>query len=146
MAEQCRECGASGRWGSCDQLFMSLLALDHERKQPWGSWHALNVACYLLQHPSRSVNSALAGQWEMVQTFLSGGLDAVRVKTEEAVRQNSHRRSGPDGRADSAPALVEKPGVTIENVSVDGSFPPDDYSTRMEKWIRSVAASRGVNS
>jgi hypothetical protein len=146
MAEPCRECGASGRWGSCEELFLTLLALDHERKQPWGRYHALNVACYLLQHPSRATESVLAGQWRMIHAFLSNGLEAVDGEVARAVRENGHRRDGrrlTAGAREHAPAPAVMPETTIESVSVDGSFPALGYEQRMVRWAAATADSRG---
>jgi len=53
MADRCKEGGAPTDSTSCEELFHCLLALDHQHEQPWASFHALNVACYTLQHPPR---------------------------------------------------------------------------------------------
>jgi hypothetical protein len=115
-----------------------LLALDHERQQPYGSWHALNVAGYLLQHPSQSQPHVLAGQLEIVRRFAQAGIAGVHAMTEAAVRRNSHR-GGTKPRADApSPVAHHRPDVNIETVSVDGTFPRDGYPERMRAWILDV--------
>lgn len=134
----CLECGASGRFGTCADLFGALLALDHERRQPWGRFHSVNVACYLLQHPSQASESVRAGQWQVVGTFLDGGLDAVDRLTTARVRANRDGRP-PLAPTPAPPAGDGRPDVTIEDVSVDGTFPAEDYGARMLRWAQSVA-------
>jgi hypothetical protein len=134
----CPHCGASGRFGSCADLFGALLALDHERRQPWGRFHSLNVACYLLQHPAEASESVLAGQWQIVRTFLDGGLDAVEELTRARVRSNRDAR--PPAPPTPAPKAPDRhPEVTIEDVAVDGTFPAEGYEARMRRWAESVA-------
>ncbi|WP_260194974.1 DUF5946 family protein [Actinophytocola gossypii] len=137
----CEECGASGRLGSCTELFGALLALDHERRQPWGRFHGLNVACFQLQHPSATTVSAVGGQWQVVNTFLAGGLTAIQDLQTRWVRSN-RRGARPWPAADSVPARSAPPTVTIEDVSVDGTFPASGYEERMHAWAKSVAAER----
>lgn len=143
MIARCEECGATQRFGSCHDLFMGLLALDYGRKSPWAAFHAMNVACYLLQHPSAAQGAVLAGQWHVVQTFIDGGLGAVRALAEGAVRRNSHR-APQRHRYDvvAAPAVMRFPAVTIETVSVDGTFPAAGFEDRMSDWIKATASSR----
>ncbi|UYM03554.1 DUF5946 family protein [Solicola gregarius] len=141
--EACGECGATGRWGTCEQLFHVLLALDHERRQPWAAYHSVNVACYLLQHPSLASREVLAGQWSIVAIFVDEGLEAVHTLTARAVRRNNCRASG---RAEivgrPAPQAVRPVGATIEDVSVDGSFPATGYEGRIRLWADATATAR----
>jgi hypothetical protein len=136
----CPECGARGRFASCAELFGRLLALDHERRQPWGAFHSVNVACYLVQHPSQTSPAARAGQWQIVTTFVADGLDAVHQLTAERVRQN--RRGTPRWSEGKAPEGHRSGGVTIEDVAVDGTFPADGYEQRMRLWAESIVAAR----
>lgn len=73
IVDACPECGATGRFGSCEQMFQALLALDHQRLQPWGEFHGLNVACYLLQHPSQAPHGVDAAHLELVTAFAGVG-------------------------------------------------------------------------
>ncbi|WP_156251172.1 DUF5946 family protein [Pseudactinotalea terrae] len=143
QAQPCVQCGASGRLGTCDELFHALLALDHQRLQPWGRYHGLNVACFGLQHPSGITAKVLDGQLAMLTAFLVGGLDAVNAREAEQVRAN---RRGGLMRADAAavvpPSSAPVVLVTIEDVAVDGTFPAEGYQQRMHAWARSIAGER----
>lgn len=142
-SETCDECGANGSWGPCSELFMTLLALDHERRQPWGHYHSINVACYFLQHPSQA-RSTLSGHWQIVHTFLADGLDAVHALTTRARRRNNAKAAhhGPGVGDMPVPAPTRSPLTTIEDVAVDGTFPADGYPERMLRWAQATAQSR----
>ena len=138
---ECAECGAGVRLGSCTELFHGLLALDHQRLQPWGSFHGLNVACYSLQHPSRTSVAVLGGQWHVVTTFLAGGLAAVHAFGAEMLRAN-RRKAGPLPTFDPPPVRSRSATVTIADLSVDGTFPAAGYALRILQWARSIRAER----
>ena len=138
---ECAECGASGQLGACVDLFHGLLALDHQRLQPWGSFHGLNVACYFLQHPSQTSAAVQGGQWHVVATFLAGGLDAVHALGAEALRAN-RRGARPSPTFDPPPARSLPAAVTIADLSVDGTFPAVGYELRILEWARSIRAER----
>lgn len=124
---------------------MTLLALDHERRQPWGEYHALNVACYFLQHPSQTKGRTLSGHWQIVSTFLTEGLDAVHALTMRAVQSNNARAAqGPAIGKKSVPELTSFPVTTIEDVTVDGTFPARGYPERMYSWAHATAQSRSL--
>ena len=147
MSEQtCDECGAATAIKPCAEHFSELIALDLSRIQPFAEHHGLNVACYLLQHPSRSPESALPVQWLAVTTFVHEGLDAMRRLQQRAVERNSHRKSQAP-YADIAPADPDRPtapfSVGIEDVSVDGTFPADGYQLRMRLWAEAVVGPKG---
>lgn len=42
----------------------------------------------------------------------------------------------------SIPAVLRFPAVTIETVSVDGTFPAAGFEDRMSDWIKATASSR----
>lgn len=76
----CPDCGAEWDTVTCTGLYHELLALDHARVQPFGRFHGLNVACYLLQHPAavpEGQRRHLGALWEMVTVYLSGGIGAL---------------------------------------------------------------------
>ena len=142
--EICDECGAADSYGSCSHLFDVLLALDHERRQPWAAYHSVNVACYLLQHPSQATSDVIAGQWHIVETFINEGLGAVHALAARAVRQNIARAGGePDVVHRPLPEAVRPVDTTIADVSVDGTFPADGYEYRMVLWASATAYARG---
>ena len=138
---RCPECGAAGGGGSCLAQFHALLALDHQRLQPWGRYHGLNVACFLLQHPSTVTTTVLGGQWEMVAAHLDGGLPALEQVQTDRVRRNRGTNEGVL-RFPAPPVRVREPSVTIADVSVDGTFPAEGYAARMRSWAESIALER----
>jgi len=108
MVTRCPECGAP--WPpTCEELFHAVLALDHARRPPWGPLHAVTVACFLLQHPSRQPAADRARTWTILQTYLADGLPATTRLTEQARRANSHRRRKP---APEPPTAAES-GATL---------------------------------
>ena len=140
----CEECGASGRLGSCSQLFHALLALDFQRLQSQGRFHGLSVACFLLQDPSHPLAATTVisgGQWQHVTTFLTAGLDAVHELEAQRVRSNRLRQRPWLALAPPPPQL-HHPSTTIKDVSVDGTFPAKNYEPRMHLWAASTRAER----
>jgi hypothetical protein len=142
--DACPECWASGRCGSCAQLFHALLTLDHQRLQPWGEFHGLNVACYLLQHPSQAPHGVDAEHLQLVTAFLEGGPAAAQRWESDRVRLNRRHRLSTSRRP--VPARIRRPTFTIEDLSVDGSFPADGYDERMRRWASSVRQERAGTS
>lgn len=142
----CLQCGASGRFGTCTELFHRLLALDHERRQPWGVFHGLNLVCFLLQHPEQSSATDTAGQWQLLTAYVSGGLEALHHLESQRV-QAGRRGDRPWIGIEPAPPRISSPrdhdrGVTIEDVSVDGSFPAPGYADRMAAWATAISLER----
>lgn len=130
-----------GRFGSCEDLFHVLLALDHQRLAPWGPHHGVNVACYYLQHPSAAPHNTADGQWAMIEAYGTGGLEAVNQIQSRRVAENRHGLFKPHD-AMPAPARIHPPSFTIEDLSVDGSFPAEGYERRMNRWVSSVISER----
>lgn len=148
MVDRCAECGAVADSTSCEELFHRLLALDHQHDQPWASFHALNVACYTLQHPSTTKPSHLAVQQKVVAVFCDDGLDAVHALTATARARNSHRSRAPGsdpfrvaGEALPATAPPRAFSTTIHDVAVDGTFPAAGYADRAAAWAGAVRAA-----
>ncbi|WP_307865683.1 DUF5946 family protein [Streptomyces montanisoli] len=148
--QPCAECGASMNPRSCDELFHALFALDHSRQAPWGPLHAVSVACFLLQHPSRLPADDGAMAWALLHAYLDGGLDEVNRLVGHARRGNSHRAQGmpvrvaPDAAPPHRDATRSRFSVTIEVVAVDGTFPSASFGERVEAWAAAtVAAWRG---
>lgn len=145
MADRCPECGASTDSTSCEELFHRLLALDHQHEQPWAAFHALNVACYTLQHPSTTKASHLAAQYKVVAVFCDDGLSGVHALTASARARNSHRSRTPGvdpfdvgSRGLPAAAPPRSFTTTIHDVAVDGSFPASGYADRVAAWTEAV--------
>jgi hypothetical protein len=51
--------------------------------------------------------------------------------------------SVPSRRAHVAPPSPSR--ISIEDLSVDGTFPADGYAERMESWARSVTQERAAS-
>jgi hypothetical protein len=122
-----------------------LLALDHQREQPWASFHGINVACYVLQHPSTTKPSHLTAQRKLVAAFCDDGLAGVHALTDTARARNSHRAPAkavdPFDTADEALPATAPPRTyttTIHDVAVDGTFPADGYAERVAAWAEAV--------
>ncbi len=137
----CEDCDATGRYGSCEDLFHMLLALDHQRLAPWGPHHGLNVACYYLQHPSTAPPNTASGQWSLVEAYRAGGLESANQNERQRVAQNRLNLFDPDD-AIPAPARTRPSHFTIEHLSVDGSFPAEGYEQRMNQWVSAVLFER----
>jgi Family of unknown function (DUF5946) len=126
--------------GTCPDLFLGLLALDHSRRQPWGAYHGVSVATYLLQHPSLSAPAMLPAQWSMVNVFAQDGIAAVQAFAAARVARNrggSRQTGEPAADVD----LGHPPGafaVTIADVSVDGSFPAAGFQARVALWVQAT--------
>jgi hypothetical protein len=148
VADRCPECGAVTDSTSCEDLFHRLLALDHQQEQPWASFHAINVACYALQHPSTTKTPHLAVQHKVVAVFCDDGLPGVLALTASARARNSHRSRGStvdffDVADQTFPATAppHRFTVTIHDVAVDGNFPAAGYTDRVAAWAKDVRAA-----
>lgn len=113
--------------------------------QPWGSYHALNVACYFLEFPEQSSKTVLEREWTLLQRFLREGLPGVHALTASAVKANNHRWPQAargittEGKLPSHP--LGKLEFGILDVAVDGSFPAAGYPERMLRWAQSLDRS-----
>jgi len=77
----------------------------------------------------------------MVNGYLDGGLEAVHKLAADRVDRN--RSLNHESRPFPAPPpRVIQSTMTIEDVSVDGTFPAEGYQTRMRSWARAIAAER----
>src|SRR5213082_2669152 len=87
----CVECGATYTSDdeSCHARFAELLALDHSRREPWGSRHGQAFAAFALQHP-QTYPAAVDGAWQALHRIYRLSEPAERVFA--AMR---NRQSGP---------------------------------------------------
>jgi uncharacterized protein DUF5946 len=129
----CPECGAphGDGAGSCADRFAALLALDHSRREPWGSRHAVAFACYTLQHPASSTRDGLERCWLLLHRIVIEGDDPPRLAA--ALRKNPPER--PEDW--NVPPLPPNPvpggpyAVTIEDL---GDFDAASYAARLSAW------------
>lgn len=133
----CPECGAVWEGSTCTDHFHKLLALDHRRLQPWGRYHGLNVACFLLQHPSQADD--LGTPWRLIAVFLTDGIEGVNALEERLVAGDLPSF---DNLAEpvSVPDRVRTASVTIGDVI---GVSARGYEERMQLWALSIAAERG---
>lgn len=149
VTDRCDECGAITNEWSCAELFHKLLALDHQRAQPWAAFHGVNVACYMLQHPSALNPHHQGAQLKLVSVFCDAGLNGLRRLTDTARVRNSHRAPRPNADPrlepadDPVPVAPRNPtfSTTIQDVAIDGTFPADGFAQRVKKWAHAVRAA-----
>ena len=129
VSATCPECGAryDAVDDSCQARFEALLALDHSRREPWGSRHALAFAAFAVQHPSRFPAHSVTRARELLErVFLRHEpLDAVvrdyRARPrDQPTPQASNLQRGGSGFA-----------VTIADL---GDFAADTYPALLERW------------
>jgi len=139
---RCPECGAAyiEPGDSCAARFDTLLALDHSRREPWGSRHGMAFAAYALQHPAlhaRSLNNAFAA---LVRIYVDR-----EPRAEVFARLRSSRGALPAGwKVPTRPAgPVRAPSTTIADL---GEFGAETYTTKLDDWCRAALAMWGVDA
>jgi Family of unknown function (DUF5946) len=132
---RCEECGARYRDAadSCQDRFDQLLALDHSRREPWGSRHGLAFAAFALQHPRRYPAATVASARELIQRVAGNGESLAQVVAEFRAR--------PQDTADriettSAPDF----SVTIADL---GTFGAATYPDDLLRWARAALGEPG---
>lgn len=136
--DPCPDCGALYHTSTdtCAQRFDTLLALDHSRREPWGSRHALAFAAFALQHAGRYPRDILQRSWLLLTSVYLGGVPAAKV-----VR--GLRRSGkaqPDWDTPDLPARHPPTefAVTIADL---GSFTAESYPSQLDAWCKATLAA-----
>jgi hypothetical protein len=139
----CVQCGArfDPSEPTCADRFSELLALDHSRKEPWGSRHGLAFAAYTLQHPEGQTADALDRCWLMLCRVYISGDSAASV----ARGLRAHGSRNPDGWT-APPRPRERAvhghfGTTIVDL---GAFAADEYGGRLDSWCRATLIGWGV--
>jgi hypothetical protein len=142
MTTRCSECGAeySADGDSCQARFEQLLALDHSRREPWGSRHGQAFAAFALQHPQRYASS-LDHAWAALQRIYVAGNRPSHVF--EQLRSN--RGSVPrDWRVPVRPKRpVAAPSFTIADL---GDFDATTYAELLDDWCRASLVMWGASS
>ena len=134
---QCPECGATvlGQDDSCARRFDALLALDHSRREPWGSRHGQAFAAFALQHPQNHARS-LDAAWDLLYRIYCLG--------EPVARAVAARRANPD-----AAPVVTRPTVRTGDFTVTiadlGEFDAADYPAALDEWCRAILSAWGAS-
>lgn len=139
---RCADCGAvyPSPDGGCAARFNALLALDHSRREPWGSRHGLAVSAFALQHPGRYGRDVLERAWLYLFAVYVKGHDRMRV-ARGLLRAG---RSAPDWEVPPLPASRPGPrfAVTIADL---GDFAAETYAAQLDAWCQAaLEAWRGA--
>lgn len=140
VSSTCPECGATyfESDDSCAARFAALLALDHSRREPWGSRHGQAFAAFALQHPATHAAS-LDRAWAVLTRIY---VDGERPK--HVFDRLLSQRGGipPDWNHPPRPARpVAAPSITIADL---GDFDASEYAERLDDWCRASLAAWGV--
>lgn len=139
MPVACAQCAASFSDGadSCTTRFEQLLALDHSRREPWGSRHGLAFSVFALQHPDGRPATMLDRCWSMLHRVVERGEDPSVVA--RSLRASHHQ---PDA---VVPELRSVPPRQFRMTIVDlGDFDAAAYPAQLDGWCRAtLAAWRG---
>ncbi len=132
---KCEDCGATHAEPGvdCSTRFDALLALDHSRREPWGSRHGLAFSAFALQHPGAYDRNVLERAWLMLHAVYVRGADR-----EDVTR--ALRRSGGNTPAWDAPPLPSGPprrpfATTIADL---GTFAAESYAARLDDWCQAA--------
>ncbi len=137
----CADCGATyGDKGvDCAARFAALLALDHSRREPWGSRHGLAFSAYVLQHPKHHVRPVLERAWLMLYAVFVTGRDPSDVA-------RALGRSGkvtPNWGAPPLPAEGPRGAFTVTIADL-GAFQEASYPALLNQWCRAALAGWAV--
>lgn len=139
-AHRCAECGAiyEAADGSCAARFETLLALDHARREPWGSRHGQAFAAFTLQHPTAHAAS-LDRAWAALHRLYVGGDAPARVFS----RLVAGSEIGPPAWSTPPrlPRPVRMPAVTIADLA---DFEAATYAERLDAWCRAALVAWGA--
>ncbi|RBQ16992.1 hypothetical protein DP939_26220 [Spongiactinospora rosea] len=147
---RCADCGGPGGAEWCAALFGELLTLDYSRREPWGALHAVSVACYHFQHPSRAIGGSGPFYWSLLHLYLREGRDSLIAATQRARRNNTHRTGGrKPGPGDFPgappfPARAVPPAAfttTIADVAAGGDFPAEGFEDRVRSWATATVSA-----
>jgi hypothetical protein len=137
---QCPECGAvyTADGDSCAARFDALLALDHSRREPWGSRHGCAFAAFALQHPATHAASLDRAWAALYHIYVQGEAPAHVFSALVAGRCVEP----PTWAMPQRPAVrVGAPAVTIADLT---EFAAETYAERLDAWCRASLAAWGV--
>ena len=129
---RCTDCGAAWQAGddACAARFDRLLALDHSRREPWGSRHGIAFAVYALQHPTQFPAASRPAARQLLTAVYRHGEDAAW-----AVRQLRAAMAASRGTRETPDLVVPHPrGGFAVTISALGEFDAERYVTALERW------------
>jgi hypothetical protein len=137
---RCHECGAlyDTPSASCTARFNVLLALDHSRREPWGSRHGQAFAAFALQHPERYAAS-LDTAWAALHRMY------VHCQPASEVFETLRRSPGAIPMAWDIPIRPATRFRAAEMTILDlGDFDASTYPNLLDAWCRATLASWGA--
>jgi hypothetical protein len=137
---ECPECGArySAPDDSCEARFERLLALDHSRREPWGSRHGQAFAVFALQHPRR-FSASLDAAWAALYRIYC--LDQPPSGVFEALRaRGGHSANDPAVPPRPRPSEM-RPTITIADL---GDFLEREYPSQLDAWCQATLRAWGA--
>jgi hypothetical protein len=140
MSHACPECGATytDADDSCAVRFAALLALDHSRREPWGSRHGQAFAAFALQHPATHAAS-LDRAWAVLSRIYVDGEPPKRVFDRLVSLRGG---MPPEWHAPPRPTQRRSaPTITIADL---GEFAADGYAEHLEAWCRASLDAWGA--
>jgi hypothetical protein len=140
MHSLCSTCGASyaREHESCHVRFDTLLALDHSRREPWGSRHGQAFAAFVLQHPDR-YPASLDHAWATLYRIYAVGETAEHVFNTLRLRPGALPTSW---RIPPRPhGQLRMPNVTIADL---GDFSATTYPSQLDAWCRAALEAWGL--
>ncbi len=140
LESRCPECGACYASGddSCAARFDQLLALDHSRREPWGSRHGQAFAVFALQHPRRFPGS-LESAWTALYRIYCLGQPPAEVF---GALRTAGGSTAPTAAVPSRPiGPASLPTVTIADL---GEFPAAEYPAHLDAWCRATLRAWGA--
>ncbi len=128
---------------SCAAQFDALLALDHSRREPWGSRHGQAFAAFALQHPS-AYPASLGRAWAVLHRIYVDGEAPARVFRSLAAAAGPGRAVPSTWRTPPRPPRpVAAPAVTIVDLA---DFTAATYPERLDAWCRATLVAWGASS
>ncbi|MGH7650649.1 MAG: DUF5946 family protein [Gemmatimonadaceae bacterium] len=140
-SHSCPECGAryASADDSCAARFDALLALDHSRREPWGSRHGQAFAAFALQHPAtypKSLDSAWVALYRIY---------CLNERPAIVFADLRGKRTRPSSGVEVPPRPTEgakDAAVTIADLT---DFAAATYAARLDAWCRSALVAWGAN-
>lgn len=119
--------------------FEQLLALDHSRREPWGSRHGQAFAAFALQHPLRYAASLDRAWQALARIYLLGETPA---HVFASLREGDGAMTGSSIVPPRPTTPVRTPAVTIGDL---GDFAAEEYPTALDAWCRATLHAWGVD-